>query len=153
MAISSNSFQYCDLAFFRSFSCSPVPRSRCDGPFAAATARFAKLTAPLATLLTASGPGTDTSSAFPPSALIRLLTSRAWLRVSLRWSCSRLRYALSVVIETSAVNAVSSSFSLPYASFRYCTSFRSRAFSSLAKGDSSVWKFRVPLGPTRVRVL
>ena len=41
VAISSASSWNCVFAFFRSFSCSPVPRSTCSGPCASAAARFA----------------------------------------------------------------------------------------------------------------
>ena len=62
-------------AFFHIFSDSPVPRSACSGPWAAATALLARDVAVLAAPTTTSGPlETGPASALPPSCLIRRST-------------------------------------------------------------------------------
>ena len=83
--ISWNSFDSSVRAFFHIFSDSPVPRSACSGPCAAATALLASEVAVVAAPVRASGPlDTGPASAFPPSCLMRRSTWRAWLFVSFR---------------------------------------------------------------------
>ena len=74
-------------AFFSMISLSPVPRSVCSGPFAAATAFDATdVTAVAASPI---GPGAGDRSAWPPSCLMRRSTCRACDLVSFRCCCSR----------------------------------------------------------------
>src|ERR687896_1375990 len=124
VAISSCSFQNSVFAFLSIFSFSPVPRMACSGPFAADTALLAAdVTAEAASPI---GPGAGLASALPPSCLMRRSTLRACAFVSFRCCWRRFLYGALVVIPMCACSAVSSSFSLPYASFRYWTSLRSR---------------------------
>ena len=104
------------------------PRARrCRGSRAAAPWRRTRpSTATACTAEAASATGPGTVSALPPSCLIRRSTLRACAFVSFRCCCRRFLYGALVVIPMCACSAVSSSFSLPYASFRYWISFRSR---------------------------
>jgi hypothetical protein len=74
--ISWNSSVSSVRAFFHIISDSPVPRSACSGPCAAATALLAREVAVDAASVRMSGPGADTDpdSALPPSCLMRRST-------------------------------------------------------------------------------
>jgi hypothetical protein len=90
---------YSVRAFFSIFSASPVPRTACSGPWAAATALLATAVMLVAAPVTTSGPLLiGPASAFPPSCLMRRSTWRAWSFVSFRWSCRRFRYGVLVVM-------------------------------------------------------
>ena len=107
-----------------------VPRSACTGPFAAAIALLASEVAAPTALEATSGPGKLVASALPPSCLMRFSRPRDCAFVSFR--CSRRRFfnVSFWAMPIWACSTVSSCFSLPYASFRYCTSFSSRAVCS-----------------------
>ena len=74
VAISSASSWNSVLAFLSIFSCSPVPRSACNGPCASAAARLATF---CTASPTASGPGMLAPSADAPSCLMRRSSCRA----------------------------------------------------------------------------
>jgi hypothetical protein len=107
--------KYSVFAFLSIFSASPVPRSACRGPCAAAAALFAAVCATFAAwVMTFGAPsGTAVVSALPPSSLIRRLSWREWSFVSFRCSLSRFLYGARVVIWMWACSAVSSCCSLP----------------------------------------
>src|SRR4051794_32879192 len=116
-----------------SLSATPVPRSTCTGPFAAAAALLASEVTALTASPIASGPGTLPASALAPSALMRELTARACALVSLRCSRSLFLIGMFCVRPICACRTVSSCFSLPYASLRYLTRTASRAVRSAIK--------------------